>query len=97
MEKIIYIILFLIISFVIYKYYSKIINDHINCFCVKLKMTVIMGILAFVYLLFYNKYECHKHHQVITVFDGEQSFWILTLLISFLMLFSYKIYHIISE
>jgi hypothetical protein len=96
MEKFIYIIVFLILSFVIYKYYSKIINEHINCFCVTLKMTVIMGILALIYLIFHIKYECHKYHDNKSVFDGEQNFWMLTLLISFLMLFSYKLYHIIS-
>jgi heme/copper-type cytochrome/quinol oxidase subunit 2 len=101
MEKFIYIIIFLIISFVIYRFYSKIINEHINCFCITLKITVIMGILSFIYLLFHIKYECHKNHKNHknhnnVIFDGQQSVWILTILISVLMLFSYKLYHVIS-
>ena len=99
MEKSVLIIIFLIMTYVIYKYFNKLskLGRHTDCFCTTLILFVIFGIFALFYLIYHYEFECHKYHDNISILNKEGSYWILIILLAILMLFSQKIYYLIKK
>jgi hypothetical protein len=97
-EKSILVIILFIIVYFTFKYYNSILKLHTDCFCISLKVYVIVGILSILYLLYHAKYHCHKYHEKpFDLFNGGQKVWLLSIGLSLLVLFSNKIFHILTS
>lgn len=90
-SKIINSIIVLIILYLIFVLYAKLTENH-NCFCIKLKISILIGIISLVYLLYHTKYVCHEIHEPI-MFDKDTKIIILLLILSLLFLFVQRISH----
>jgi hypothetical protein len=95
-NSILVIILFIIVYFS-FKYYNNLLKLHTDCFCVSLKVYVIVGLLSLLYLIYHAKYHCHKYHEnSLDLFNGGQKVWLISIGLSLLVLFSNKIFYILS-
>lgn len=94
-DKIINSIIVLIILYLTFILYEKLTENH-NCFCIKLKISIIFGIISIIYLLYHNKYVCHELHRPI-IFDKDIHIIILLIIISVLFLFIQRISHNIID
>lgn len=74
MEKwIVYSLIVVIIYAIWTLIYEEIIKKHDNCFCMQLKIYMIVGILSFLYFLYHIQSECNHGKTIKESIDGTSN------------------------
>ncbi len=96
-EKSILIIFLFIIIYFIFKYYNHLLKLHVDCFCTSLKVYVMVGVLSLLYLIYHAKYHCQQFHEnPLDFFNEGKEFWIISFALSLLVVFSNKMFYILT-
>jgi len=59
-----------------------------KCHCLSLKVYVMVGIVAFLYLIFHIKYKCNHHEKISDIFKESKSIYLLFIVIAICILIS---------
>ena len=63
-------------------------NNKSKCYCLSLKVYVIAGIIAFLFLIFHIKSNCTNHENIIDIFKEPKSIYVIFIVISICILIS---------
>ncbi len=97
-EKSILVMFLFIIVYFIFKYYNHLLKAHVNCFCIALKVYVMVGVLSLLYLIYHAKYHCQQFHETpLDFFNEGKAFWLISISLSILVIFSNNIFFILTS
>lgn len=71
--------------------YEEIVKNHDNCFCIQLKIYMMIGIFAFIYFIYHIQYEC-KHGKTVkdSIYATSNMAYIYALIIAILSIIANK-------
>lgn len=63
-------------------------KNKTKCYCLSLKVYVIVGIIAFLFLIFHIKSNCNDHKKITDIFKESKSIYFIFIIISICVLIS---------